>query len=382
VKRSTLGWWYTTTGRARERRLVVTVIAIALALAFPIIDSFLGLGWDSKAVPIALFIILALGLNVVVGFAGLLDLGYAAFFAIGAYSMAFLTSPQSPIPWVAQGNQVNFFLAMFISAGVAAVFGVILGAPTLRLRGDYLAIVTLGFGEIVPLVIKNTPEVTKGTQGMNPIGYPQIPGVLFGASPIPWYYLIVAVLLLSVVITSRLRVSRIGRAWAAMREDEVAAASMGINLVTTKLFAFSLGASFSGFAGTIWASYLQVIAPEQFRFDVSIFVLVMIILGGLGNIGGVIAGGLILGGIDRILFDWVSGLVHGIGSAINNDDLRLMDVSRSRQLIFGIALVFMMLVRPEGLFPSARRKAELHAAEELGEPAAEQERAILVEVEE
>ena len=382
MKRSTLGWWYTTTGRARERRLLVTVIAIALALAFPIVDSFLGLGWDSKAVPIALFIILALGLNVVVGFAGLLDLGYAAFFAIGAYSMAFLTSPQSPIPWVAQGNQVNFFLAMFISAGVAAVFGVILGAPTLRLRGDYLAIVTLGFGEIVPLVIKNTPEVTKGTQGMNPIGYPQIPGVLFGASPIPWYYLIVAVLLLSVVITSRLRISRIGRAWAAMREDEVAAASMGINLVTTKLFAFSLGASFSGFAGTIWASYLQVIAPEQFRFDVSIFVLVMIILGGLGNIGGVIAGGLILGGIDRILFDWISGIVHGIGSAINNDDLRLMDVSRSRQLIFGIALVFMMLVRPEGLFPSARRKAELHAAEELGEPAAEQERAILVEVEE
>ena len=382
MKRSTLGWWYTTTGKARERRVWVTAGGIALALAFPIIDGFLGLGWEAKAVPIALFIILALGLNVVVGFAGLLDLGYAAFFAIGAYSMAFLTSPQSPIPWVAQGNQVNFFLAMFISAGVAAVFGVILGAPTLRLRGDYLAIVTLGFGEIVPLVIKNTPEVTKGTQGMNPIGYPQIPGVLFGASPIPWYYLIVAVLLLSVVITSRLRLSRIGRAWAAMREDEVAAASMGINLVSTKLFAFSLGASFSGFAGTIWASYLQVIAPEQFRFDVSIFVLVMIILGGLGNIGGVIAGGLILGGIDRILFDWVSGIVHGIGSAINNDDLRLMDVSRSRQLIFGIALVFMMLVRPEGLFPSARRKAELHAAEELGEPAAEQERAILVEVEE
>ena len=382
MKRSTLGWRYTTTGKARERRVWVTAGGIALALAFPIIDGFLGLGWEAKAVPIALFIILALGLNVVVGFAGLLDLGYAAFFAIGAYSMAFLTSPQSPIPWVAQGNQVNFFLAMFISAGVAAVFGVILGAPTLRLRGDYLAIVTLGFGEIVPLVIKNTPEVTKGTQGMNPIGYPQIPGVLFGASPIPWYYLIVAVLLLSVVITSRLRLSRIGRAWAAMREDEVAAASMGINLVTTKLFAFSLGASFSGFAGTIWASYLQVIAPEQFRFDVSIFVLVMIILGGLGNIGGVIAGGLILGGIDRILFDWVSGIVHGIGSAINNDDLRLMDVSRSRQLIFGIALVFMMLVRPEGLFPSARRKAELHAAEELGEPAAEQERAILVEVEE
>ena len=378
--RSTLGWWYTTTGKARERQMLVTIVGIALALLFPVINGALGLGWEAKAVPIALFIILALGLNVVVGFAGLLDLGYAAFFAIGAYSMAFLTSAQSPIPWVAQGNQVNFFLAMFISAGVAALFGVILGAPTLRLRGDYLAIVTLGFGEIVPLVIKNTPEVTKGTQGMNPIGLPQVPGIHFGADPIPWYYLIVAVLLLSVVMTSRLRTSRIGRAWAAMREDEVAAASMGVNLVSTKLFAFSLGASFSGFAGTIWASYLQVIAPEQFDFSVSIIVLCMIILGGLGNIGGVIAGGLLLGGVDRILFDWVSGIVHGIGAAIQNQDLQLMDVSRSRQLIFGVALVVMMLVRPEGLFPSARVKAELHAAEE-DEGAVEQERAVLVDVE-
>ena len=229
-------------------------------------------------------------------------------------------------------------------------------------------------------MIKNTPEVTKGTQGMNPIGYPEVPGVLFAADPIPWYYLIVAVLLLSVVITARLRTSRIGRAWAAMREDEVAAASMGVNLVTTKLFAFALGASFSGFAGAIWASYLQVIAPEQFDFSVSIFVLCMIILGGLGNIGGVIAGGLLLGFVDRVLFDWISGFIHGIGEAINNQDLQFMDVSRSRQLIFGIALVVMMLVRPEGLFPSARVKAELHAAEE-NEGAVEQERAQIVDVE-
>src|SRR5439155_198387 len=167
--------------------------------------------------------------------------------------------------FVREGHPVNFFLAMFISAGVAAIFGVLLGAPTLRLRGDYLAIVTLGFGEIVPLVVKNTPEVTKGTQGMNPIGFPEVPGVLFA--------------------------------------------------------------------------------------------------------------------VDRILFDWISGIVHGIGAAIGNQDLELTDVSRSRQLIFGIALVFMMLVRPEGLFPSARRRAELHAAEELGEVAAEQERAVFVEVE-
>jgi len=378
--RSTLGWWYTATGKARERKMWGTIVGIGAALLFPVVNGALGLGWEAKAIPIALFIVLALGLNVVVGFAGLLDLGYAAFFAIGAYTMAFLTSTVSPIPFVREGNHVNFFLAMVISAGVAAVFGVLLGAPTLRLRGDYLAIVTLGFGEIVPLVIKNTPEVTKGTQGMNPIGYPEIPGLQFAVDPIPWYYLIVAVLMLSVLITGRLRTSRVGRAWAAMREDEVAAASMGINLVTTKLFAFALGASFSGFAGSVWASYLQVIAPEQFDFSVSIFVLCMIILGGLGNIGGVIAGGLLLGFVDRILFDWINGLVHGVGAAIGNQDLAIMDVSRSRQLIFGLALVVMMLVRPEGLFPSARVRAELHAAEE-DEGAVAQERAILVDVE-
>jgi branched-chain amino acid transport system permease protein len=378
--RSTLGWWYTATGKARERKMWGTIIGIGAALLFPLVNNALGLGWEAKSIPITLFIVLALGLNVVVGFAGLLDLGYAAFFAIGAYTMAFLTSTVSPIGFVRDGNHVNFFLAMFISAAVAAVFGVLLGAPTLRLRGDYLAIVTLGFGEIVPLVIKNTPELTKGTQGMNPIGYPEIPGLQFAIDPIPWYYLIVAVLMLSVLITARLRTSRVGRAWAAMREDEVAAASMGINLVTTKLFAFALGASFSGFAGSIWASYLQVIAPEQFDFSVSIFVLCMIILGGLGNIGGVIAGGLMLGFVDRILFDWVSNVVHGIGAAIGNADMQITDVSRSRQLIFGIALVAMMLLRPEGLFPSARVRAELHAAEE-DEVALEQERAVLVDIE-
>jgi branched-chain amino acid transport system permease protein len=378
--RSTLGWWYTATGKARQQRMFGTIVGIAAALLFPVVNSILGLGWEAKAIPITLFMVLALGLNVVVGFAGLLDLGYAAFFAIGAYTMAFLTSTVSPIGFVREGNHVNFFLAMFVSAAVAAVFGVLLGAPTLRLRGDYLAIVTLGFGEIVPLVIKNVPEITKGTQGMNPIGYPEIPGLQFAVDPIPWYYLIVVVLMLSVLITGRLRTSRVGRAWAAMREDEVAAASMGVNLVTTKLFAFSLGASFSGFAGSIWASYLQVIAPEQFDFSVSIFVLCMIILGGLGNIGGVIAGGLMLGFVDRVLFDWINGFVHGLGSAIGNQDLAIMDVSRSRQLIFGLALVVMMLVRPEGLFPSARVRAELHAAEE-DEGLVAQERAILVDVE-
>jgi branched-chain amino acid transport system permease protein len=381
-----------------NRGHVVVVVLIVLALLYPqIVGSLASIpvigdfvpATDSMVVMIA-FTTMAVGLNMVVGYAGLLDLGYVAFYAVGAYTAGWFASQQFDqvswqlgavgIPDDLPGIHLSMWLVLPIAGLLTLLAGIAIGLPTLRLRGDYLAIVTLGFGEIVPLVIKNVPEVTKGTQGMNPIGYPEIPGLQFAVDPIPWYYLIVAVLMLSVLITARLRTSRVGRAWAAMREDEVAAASMGVNLVTTKLFAFSLGASFSGFAGSIWASYLQVIAPEQFDFSVSIFVLCMIILGGLGNIGGVIAGGLMLGFVDRVLFDWISGLVHGIGEAIGNQDLRLMDVSRSRQLIFGVALVVMMLVRPEGLFPSARVRAELHAAEE-DEGAVTQERAQLVDVE-
>ena len=359
---------------ARQRRIAIAVAALALALAFPFLDRELGLGLGPKTIPIGIFIVLALGLNVVVGFAGLLDLGYAAFFAIGAYTMAFLTSPASPFEW-ARTDPLNFWLAMAASTVVAALFGVILGAPTLRLRGDYLAIVTLGFGEIVPLVVRNTPEVTRGVQGMNPIAFPELPFVKFGIVDLdPWYYLVLATVLASIVLTSRLRSSRIGRAWMAIREDEVAAASMGVNLVTTKLFAFSLGASFSGFAGSIWASYLQVISPEQFDFSVSIFVLSMIILGGMGNVYGVIAGGLLLGGFDRVLAEKLSDLFRNVGTATGLDLLRDADVQKARTFIFGAALVVMMLVRPEGLFPSQRRKMELHADDEAG-----QQRASLIE---
>ena len=362
----------------RDRRVVIGAIVMLVALGLPSLDSSLGLNLGTKLIPIGVFIILALGLNVVVGFAGLLDLGYAAFFAIGAYTAAFLTSPSSTILQALDAKPVDFWIAMLASTAVAALFGVILGAPTLRLRGDYLAIVTLGFGEIVPLVIRNTPQWTRGVQGMNPIGTPTVPGVKFGFETEPWYYLVVGILVLSVVLTTRLRDSRIGRAWAAIREDEVAAASMGINPVTTKLFAFSLGASFSGFAGSVWASYLQTIDPGQFDFSVSIFVLVMIILGGMGNIAGVVAGGLILGSFDRILSDFISDTLKGIGAAFQIDVLRAADVSRARSLIFGVALVSMMLLRPEGLFPSARRKMELHAADE-DETEAAQARATLFE---
>ena len=359
-------------GDTRERRFMITAISIGLALALPYIDSFFGFNLGLKLIPIGIFVILALGLNVVVGFAGLLDLGYAAFFAIGAYTAAFLTSPSSVLLQALGAPPMDFWLAMVVSTLVAASFGVILGAPTLRLRGDYLAIVTLGFGEIVPLVIRNTPQWTKGVQGMNPIGTPSLPGYKFGFDFEAWYYLIVAVILLSLVLTARLRDSRIGRAWAAIREDEVAAASMGVNPVSTKLFAFAMGASFSGFAGSIWAGYLQFIDPGQFDFSISIFVIVMIILGGMGNIYGVILGGLILGSFDRILSDLISDFLKGLGNLTSIDILRQADISRARTLILGLALVILMLVRPEGLFPSARRRMELHAAEESDVEAAQQ----------
>ena len=350
----------------RERRLVTYLIVVAVLVALPLVARELGISFLSspKLIPIALFIVLALGLNVVVGFAGLLDLGYAAFFAIGAYTVGFLTSASSVLPY----NEMNFWLAMAIAAVVAGIFGVILGAPTLRLRGDYLAIVTLGFGEIVPLVIRNTPDVTHGILGIAPIGTPEID--LFGLyyrwsiDSTPWYYLVLAVGALSVFLTARLRDARIGRAWAAMREDEVAAASMGVNLVNTKLFAFALGASFSGFAGAIWAGYLQQISPEQFDFSVSIFVLCMIILGGIGNIWGVVLGGIILGSFDRILAEVINNSIRSLAAATGSEFLAGLDIVKAKGFILGIALVVLMNVRPEGLFPSGRRKAELHAGDE------------------
>lgn len=382
----------------RDRRTAIFVAVLAVVLAYPFLDVLLTsacrslpstVAWipcfvegrQATLIPIGITVILALGLNVVVGFAGLLDLGYAAFFAIGAYTAAFLTSPTSPIPYFVE-HPLDFWLTMLLSALVAAMFGIVLGAPTLRLRGDYLAIVTLGFGEIVPLVVRNADKFTKGTQGMNPIGTPELP-VLGRFPPIdttPWYYLVIATCLLSLLLTSRLRSSRIGRAWMAIREDEVAAASMGINPVTTKLWAFSLGASFSGFAGSISASYLQVIAPEQFRFDVSIMVLSMIIVGGMGNIYGVVAGGVLLGAFDRVLAPQLTATFRDMGKALDIEGLKSIDVSNFRTLVFGLSLVVMMVVRPEGLFPSARQRAELHAAEE-SEGEAAQQRQELVEAE-
>jgi branched-chain amino acid transport system permease protein len=368
----------------RNAFLVTFLILVAI---YPIIDRTQGFNKMGAFPAILIYALLALGLNIVVGFAGLLDLGYAAFFAIGGYTAAFLTSPISPLQPILQGSDIgrlmtNFYFAMALSFIVAATFGVILGAPTLRLRGDYLAIVTLAFGEIVPRAILNLDKWTYGSKGMNPIGRPAIPDIVDGqlgvreitsSNQVEWYYMIFLVGCLSVFAIYRLANSRIGRAWMAMREDELAASSMGIDLVQTKLLAFAMGASFSGFAGSLWASMLQVIDPFQFQFDVSIAVLAMIILGGIGNLWGVIFGAVVLGFYDRILTqdatNWIHSFAQTVQLPIVSDLLLQVDLSQYKYLIFGIALVVLMLTRPEGIFPNRQRAAELHAEgpEEIGQ---------------
>jgi branched-chain amino acid transport system permease protein len=344
----------------RRNRILLAVFA-AFVLLYPLIDRAFGWQRMGSMNPILIFTLLALGLNIVVGFAGLLDLGYAAFFAIGGYTVAFLTAPQSPL--VQRGIQTDFWVALIVAFFVAALFGVILGAPTLRLRGDYLAIVTLAFGEIVPRAFLNLEGLTNGSRGMNPIGRPHAGDVeLLASDQIPWYYLILAVSAFSVFLISRLNESRLGRAWKAMREDEIAAASMGINLVRTKLLAFSLGASFSGFGGALYASMLQFIDPFQFDFSISIMLLAMVILGGIGNIWGVMFGGLVMGAFNFIWVETIATWFRELGTRTGIGFLTAIDLANSKLMMFGLALVLMMLIRPEGIFPSAQRKAELKGA--------------------
>lgn len=342
---------------------------ILVLVTYPALDQAFHLQAMGSMNPILLYTILALGLNIVVGFAGLLDLGYAAFFAIGGYTAAFLTSPSSPLPF-----RTDFWVALALSWVVAALFGVILGAPTLRLRGDYLAIVTLAFGEIVPRAFLNLEQWTRGSRGMNPIGRPQIPWIesteagpiavlreIGATDQIMWYYLIFAVGAVSVFIIIRLRDSRLGRAWMAIREDELAATAMGIDPVRTKLLAFSLGASFSGFAGSLFASMLQFIDPFQFQFDISIMVLSMVILGGIGNIWGVIFGGVIMGAFNLILTEQATHWLQSLGYLLGFAPLQAVDLGSSKFMIYGMALVLLMVLRPAGIFPSRQREAELRS---------------------
>jgi branched-chain amino acid transport system permease protein len=317
------------------------------------LDSFAGAG---------VVILLALGLNIVVGFAGLLDLGYAAFFAIGAYTYAYGASPFF-------GLHFPFIPMLVVGAAVAAIFGIILGAPTLRLRGDYLAIVTLGFGEIVPLVFLIAEDYSGGPSGISGVDRPDlwlpiIGQVEFGAlTPHLYFFLVTAIVTLAMVLIYRLQDARIGRAWAAVREDELAAAANGINTVTTKLLAFALGATTAGFAGVFAASRLTLVSPEQFTYLVSFAVLAMVILGGMGNIWGVAAGAFIVYIIQSVVLRQLSKVFDQIGL----DFLAAIDYPRYQFLLFGLALVLMTMFRPEGLFPSQRRRRELHVGDELSE---------------
>ena len=294
------------------------------------------------------FILLALGLNIVVGFAGLLDLGYAAFFAIGSYSYAMLASQQF-------GLHVPFWVMLFVASGIAAIFGILLGAPTLRLRGDYLAIVTLGFGEIVPQTFLNLSQFTNGPNGISSLDSPSLFGHRFGFSATPYFYVMLALIVIGVLLASNLQSSRLGRAWMAIREDELAARHMGINTTAAKLSAFALGASFSGLAGVAYAAKLDLVSPDQFQFNVSVLVLSMLVLGGMGNIPGVIVGSFALSFINSFLLPQSTNLAHSIG-------LGWIDFTDYRFMLYGVILVLMMLFRPEGLIPSRQRRAELRVA--------------------
>jgi len=346
----------------QSRGVIAVALIVAALIAYPFADQAIGLGTLYAVSDAMIYVLLALGLNIVIGYAGLLDLGYAAFFAIGAYTMGLFNSPLMGFEW-------GFWNVIWLSAVVSAVFGVMIGAPTLRVRGDYLAIITLAFGEIIPVAIRNLGDITiqigdwqpvyrlnltGGENGVNPIGQPYLPGVPFETSVIPWYFLILIIGGVSVWAMYRLRDSRLGRAWMAIREDETAAACMGVDPIKSKLLAFALGATFSGFAGSIYAAKLQAITPGAFEFNVSIMLLCMVILGGMGSIPGVIAGGIVITLFDRIFLTQLTNWTRGLGHALGIDVLITVDFTLWRWFFFGLGLVVMMILKPGGLIEAGR----------------------------
>jgi ABC-type branched-subunit amino acid transport system permease subunit len=355
---------------ARHQSLSIAIGVALFGAALPVIASlppFSGFGTTKDFVTgfadAGVFVLLALGLNVVVGLAGLLDLGYAAFFAIGAYTYAYAASGYT-------GLDTPFWLMLPVGAFVAAIFGILLGAPTLRLRGDYLAIVTLGFGEIVPIVFNNADTFTNGTNGITGIAQPNLYG-LFGiygfgfTDPFPYFITSLVIIAITMMLLYRLQDSRLGRAWVALREDELAAASMGINTVSTKLLAFAIGATTSGFAGVFFAAKLSTVTPDQFDFTVSFTALAMVVLGGMGNIWGVCLGAFIVFELQSQGLKQLGAFVQGLhlpSFALGplTIDISSINFLNYQYLLYGLALVLMMLLRPEGLFPSRRRRRELH----------------------
>jgi branched-chain amino acid transport system permease protein len=384
----------------RTAEVAVTVALLVWAIALPTqLESGGGL-IDDLNIALA-YVVMALGLNIVVGFAGLLDLGYVAFFAIGAYTIGWfgsgffadagsggegihiaVTGAAANLP----GVHMNFLLVVIFAVIFTAVAGALIGLPTLRLRGDYIAIVTLAFGEIVGRVALNGDEIrlgsvpllggpleslfgdgatlTNGRQGITPVDKVDLPlAEQFQALNLrPWYWLALGMVLLILFVNFRLRDSRLGRAWVAVREDEVAAASMGVPLVRTKLLAYATGAAFGGVSGAFLGSYLNTVNADQFQFSFSIFVLAMIILGGLGSIWGVVVGAIALSFINNRL---IPDVLNDAPSKIGLD----FDLTELSFAIFGFLLVIMMVLRPEGLLPERRRKLELAEGIGVGETA-------------
>ncbi|MCF6277668.1 MAG: hypothetical protein L3J16_02835 [Anaerolineales bacterium] len=318
--------------KQKKGRVIVTILGIVFMLALPWL---VGLFLSQALFMIGLFVMMGLGLNIVVGYAGLLDLGYVAFYAFGAYTMGILTTTSS----LGQGS-LNFWMAVPVAMTVGVLFGVLLGFPVLQMRGDYLAIVTLGFGEIIRILALSNwlAPIGGGAQGILHIPQPVFFGIAMD-SPQLMYYLVVLGAVLAAFVTVRLRGSRLGRQWMAMREDEDVAEAMGINLVQTKLLAFGMGAAFSAMAGAIFAARLGNIFPHSFNLLISINALALIIVGGLGSIPGVVVGAIILVGLPEMLREF----------------------AEYRLLMYGILLIVMMLVKPEGFMPEARIKRELQA---------------------
>jgi branched-chain amino acid transport system permease protein len=357
------------TSRGPAGRIIVAAVILVVALLPFFYDS--GSAFIEDSTVALVYVVMALGLNIVVGFAGLLDLGYVAFYAIGAYTAgwfgsSFFATKNIHIGVAEQlsnlpGIHLNWLLVAILAASFSALAGAILGFPTLRLRGDYIAIVTLAFGEIIGRIVINGDEIkiageklTNGRQGITPVDKIQLPGLdPFKSLELrPWYFVALALVFIALFVNYRLRDSRLGRAWIALREDEVAAASMGVPLVRTKLLAYGTGAAFGGVAGAFLASYLNTVNADQFAFSFSIFVLAMVILGGLGSIEGVMLGAIVLSFINNNL---IPDVFNNYPSKIGLD----FDLTQLSFGIFGFLLVIMMVLRPEGLIPERRRKIEL-----------------------
>jgi len=349
----------------KQNKLAVYALSALALCILPLLLQGMGNFWVRIADMALLYVLLALGLNIVVGYAGLLDLGFVAFFAIGAYMYGLMASPHltDTFAWFAQtfptGLHTSIWLIVPLGAAVAGVLGILLGAPTLKLRGDYLAIVTLGFGEIIRVFLNNLDHpvnITNGPKGLNQIESMKFLGLnlgkplqIFGfelASVTMYYYLFLALVVLSVVICHRLELSRIGRAWMAIREDEIAAKAMGINTRNMKLLAFGMGATFGGVSGTMFAAFQGFVSPESFSLMESVMIVAMVVLGGIGHLPGVILGAVLLSAMPEVL-RWVSGVFD-----LQRITEGRLDASILRQLLIASAMIIIMLMRPRGLWPT------------------------------